>query len=93
MKEIAPIQVTDEGVLIPRQYLSDSDEFELVLSDAFLLVRPKLSEEPLPEVQKRFPWIGMAETKDPTASVRVEEILAEEIDRRAGWTLDPDPEP
>ncbi|MCB8942679.1 MAG: hypothetical protein H6658_02770 [Ardenticatenaceae bacterium] len=93
MIEIAPIQVTDKGIWIPRQYLSDSDEFELVLSDTFLLVRPKLSEEPLPEVQERFPWIGIAETKDPTASERFEEILAEEIDRRAGWTLDPEPEP
>jgi hypothetical protein len=63
------------------------------MSESFVLVRPKLSEEPLLEVQKRFPWIGIAKTKDPTASARVEEILAEEIDRRAGWTLDPDPEP
>ena len=86
-----PIQVTKEGILIPRRYfLQDAGEFEVELVDGYVLVRPKISEEPLPDVKERFPWIGIAETSDPTASQRVEEILAEEIDRRAGWTHDPD---
>jgi hypothetical protein len=83
-----PARVTDEGVLIPREYLQPGDEFEAVVQNGDVLVRPKKSE-PLPDVHKRFPWIGIGETKDPTASERVEEILEAEIDRRSGWTLKP----
>ena len=85
------IQVTQEGVLIPRHYfLQDATEFEIELIDGSVLVRPKPSSATLPEVHKRFPWIGIGSSADPTASERVEEILAAEIDLRAGWTHDPD---
>jgi hypothetical protein len=88
MIEIEPIQVTDEGVLIPLQYLPGSGEYELVLSESYVLIRAKPSAQP---AQKSWlsDLVGIAETNDPTASTRVEEILADEIDRRAGWTLDP----
>jgi hypothetical protein len=33
----------------------------------------------LTDVDERFPWIGIAETNDPTASVHVDEILAAEF--------------
>ena len=91
MIEIAPIQVTDEGVLIPRQYLSDSDEFEIVLSETYVLVRPKKNgpeSNLLPSESSRFSFVGIAHTSNPNASKEVEEILEREIDRRSGWTLD-----
>jgi hypothetical protein len=83
-----PVQVTEEGVLIPKEYLQQADEFEVVIQNGDILVRPKQSE-PLPDVYKRFPWIGIGISNDPTASERVEEILEAEIDRRSGWTLKP----
>lgn len=43
--------------------------------------------EPLEErLLARYPWIGSAHSGQPTASVEVEQILAAEIDNRAGWT-------
>lgn len=46
-------------------------------------------EQPLvstDELSSRYPWIGIVQTGNRNASVEVEEILAEEIDIRAGWT-------
>jgi hypothetical protein len=77
-----PIQVTEEGVLIPKEYLQQANEFEVVIQNGDILVRPKQSE-PLPDVHKRFPWIGIGTSKDPTASERVEEILTAELGRRS----------
>ena len=91
MKTIEPIQVTDEGVLIPRQYLSNTEEFEIVLSETHVLIRPKShahSLELLPSESDRFSFVGIARTNNPDASIEVEEILEREIDRRSGWTLD-----
>ena len=87
---ITPIQVTEEGVLIPRHYLPDATEFELLVAGDYVFVRPKSNGSPVENVQKGWPydWIGIAETRDPTASSHVEEILRSEIDRRAGWTQD-----
>ncbi|MCP5098039.1 MAG: hypothetical protein GY943_21025 [Chloroflexi bacterium] len=85
--ETIPIQVTGDGVLIPREYfLHDANEYEVELTDSYILIKPKVSEAPLPDVHKRYPWIGIGHSSDPTASQRVEEILADEIDRRSGWT-------
>lgn len=88
------INVTEEGLLIPRDYLPDAQEFELELKDDHIVIRSKGNGNQGDVKPEGWPyeWIGIAETKDPTASQRVEEILAEEIDRRAGWTLDPYPE-
>ncbi len=110
---IQPIQVMDEGVLIPHHYLHHAREFEIEFIDGYVLLRPKLpqnhmaknwlsdlaeiaenrnlatpeqADESLDELRKRYPWIGMAESGDPEASARVEEILMAEIDRRSGWT-------
>ncbi|MEI2611554.1 MAG: hypothetical protein V9G20_23210 [Candidatus Promineifilaceae bacterium] len=90
---VLPIQVVNGGVLIPLQYLQNADQFEFELTNGHVLVKPKTVEKPLAEVHKRFPWIGMAESQNPTASQDVEEILMAEIDRRSGWTHKPDVEP
>ena len=77
---VLPIQVTEEGVLIPRQYFPQGTaQYELELVNGYVLVKPKSSDEPLADVYERFPWIGIAETSDPTASERVEEILSAEF--------------
>lgn len=50
----------------------------------------KLSyEEKLAKVRERFPWAGTWDTGEPNLSMRVEEILAAEIDPRSGWTTKP----
>jgi hypothetical protein len=86
---VIPIQVTEDGVVIPRIYLGAAEEFELVLEEEFVLVRPRdASVLPPDATSARFPWIGIGVTRDPTAAERVEEILEAEIDRKAGWTLD-----
>lgn len=77
---VLPIQVTEEGVLIPRQYFPQGTaQYELELINGYVLVKPKQSDEPLGDVYERFPWIGIAETSDPTGSERVEEILSAEF--------------
>lgn len=38
---IAPIQVYDEGILIPRQYIDASGGLELLVTDEFVVLRPK----------------------------------------------------
>jgi len=87
---VQPIQVTKEGVLIPREYLSGASEFELELTNDHLLIRPKVNGQPsVKEEKPRYSWIGIGHSGNPNASVEVEEILAKEIDRRSGWTLKP----
>lgn len=90
---VLPIQVVNDGVLIPLQYLQNADQFEFELTGGYVLVKPKSVERPLAEAHNRFPWIGMAESQNPIASQDVEEILMAEIDRRGGWTHKLDVEP
>ena len=82
---IPPIQITEQAILIPQQYL-DAKEFVTELVDGYIVVRPK------PTTKKKS-WLqnvaGIAETIDPMASSRVKEILSEEIDNRSGWTDKP----
>jgi hypothetical protein len=82
-----PIQVTDRGVLIPLNYLQNAHQFEFEIENGHLLVRPKAEADAVQETQS---WlhslVGIAETKDPTASGRVKEIIAAEIDGRSGFT-------
>ncbi|GJM42237.1 MAG: hypothetical protein DHS20C20_25190 [Ardenticatenaceae bacterium] len=86
---VFPIQITNEGVLIPLDYLRNAQDFEFEIRNGNVLVKPKESKEPLPDVKKRFPWVGMYTSKNPTASEDVEDILAAEVDRRSGFTLKP----
>ncbi|MFZ1398351.1 MAG: hypothetical protein WAS33_15710 [Candidatus Promineifilaceae bacterium] len=82
------IKITNDGVLIPLDYLKHAREFELEVQNGDVLIRPKPAGEKL-TVHERFPWIGIGNSSDPTASERVEEILAAEIDKRSGWTHKP----
>lgn len=88
--EIKPIQIMEQGVLIPLEYLHNAHEFEFELVNGHVLVRAKQSDK-----QKQgwpYEWIGIARSSNPNASMEVEEILMAEVDRRAGFTLDPYPE-
>jgi len=44
---IIPIQVTDEGVLIPKTYLQNSDAVDVVITPNYVLVKPR--RQPAPE--------------------------------------------
>jgi hypothetical protein len=78
---VQPIQVTKEGVLIPRKYLSGAVEFEIVVSEDHVLVRPKADGDQalLPSESSRFSFVGIAKSKNPDASAEVEEILRREM--------------
>ena len=87
---VIPIQVTDEGVVIPKVYLHDADQVEIVVTDDYVLVRPKspaLDERPSPRPAHHYSFIGIAHTRNPRASVEAEEILMREVNRRNGWEL------
>lgn len=72
---LIPIQVTDDGVLIPKQYLHDADEVEVVVEADYVLVRPKRSDTDveanagLSKPAHRYSFIGIAHTRNPRASV------------------------
>jgi len=92
---VIPIQVTDEGVLIPKVYLHDAREVEVIVQDDYVLVRPKpLAPEKVAgdtdnlPLEKRFDFIGIGHSRNPSASVEAEEILKREIKRESGWSLD-----
>jgi hypothetical protein len=91
---IIPIQVTDEGVLIPKSYLRDAGAFEVIVSDDYVLVRPKVSpkstttETEESQLQNRYSFIGIGHTREPNVSVEAEAILEDEIKRASGWSLD-----
>lgn len=42
---------------------------------------------PMPDKPKRYSFIGIGESKSGDISERAEEILAEEIKRRSGWSM------
>ena len=96
--QLLPIQVSDEGVLIPIAYLGYSTEIEIVTTPDYVLVKPKSSpqpeEEPVNGVHKpatksrRYRFIASGRTRNPNASVEAEEILTREIDNRRGWSVE-----
>ena len=74
MDDVPPIVVGPHGVLIPHGYLNHATEFEIELTDGYVLVRPKRNGDAVPTGSSepaRFPWIGISRTKDPTASQRL----------------------
>ncbi|MEZ4860043.1 MAG: hypothetical protein R3C14_01990 [Caldilineaceae bacterium] len=95
-----PIQVTDEGILIPKIYLKETQNLEIVVADEYILVRSQTVSAPAPVAtkpnngeqvmsrQRRFSFIGSGHTRNPKASVDAEIILEREIDQREGWSLD-----
>lgn len=78
--EIKPIQIMEQGVLIPLEYLHNAHEFEFELVNGHVLVRAK-QEEPalLPSESSRFSFVGIAHSRNPNASIEVEDILQREL--------------
>lgn len=89
--ELIPIQVTEEGVVIPKTYLRGADDVEVIWSEDYILVRPKahLTRRPNKSGKHRYSFIGIAQTRNPTASTDAEEILAREVNPRSGWSHNP----
>ncbi len=85
---VIPIQVTAEGVLIPKMYLDDASDVEVVVGEDYVLVRPRLATQTQSGERRsghRYSFIGIAHTRNPRASVEAEEILEREVNRRVGW--------
>ncbi|MFZ4656377.1 MAG: hypothetical protein ACOYNY_05175 [Caldilineaceae bacterium] len=89
--QMIPIQVTEEGVFIPKVYLRETNNLEVVLIDDYVLVRPHVTviesnaqasaAEALPtKPTRRFSFIGSGHTRNPKASIEAEEILKREIE-------------
>lgn len=88
-----PIQVTEAGVLIPKIYLLNAGEVEVIVSQDYVLVRPKPSSPELVSAEASVPtpnydFIGIGHSRDPQASLQAEAILEREIKRESGWSLD-----
>lgn len=76
---VTPIQILNNEILIPREYVPQADALEFVLLDDYLVIRPKSANVQAGEdLSPLHSLIGIASTKDPTASARVKEILTEE---------------
>ena len=101
---ILPIQIIDNKVVIPLQYFDFSKDLEITFENDFAVIGAKEVNDHTAQVnghtsddekmdmvklKERFPWIGMAESRDPTASSRVKEILMAEVDLHSGWTTKP----
>lgn len=65
---------------------------ELIMRDEYILIRIRQNEtaksEKHGDIKSRYSFIGIGHTRDPEASVNAEEILAREIKRDSGWSLD-----
>jgi hypothetical protein len=88
--EMLPIQVTEAGVLIPRQYLRGARLFDFVLEGDYVLVKP-ISPKNAPRALKRlnknhrYTFIASGKSRNPTASTQVEEVLLlEGMSRKSG---------
>ncbi|TAH53700.1 MAG: hypothetical protein EYC68_02840 [Chloroflexota bacterium] len=89
---IIPIQITEEGVLIPRTYFPAASQLEVVMRDDYVLLKPKSNAKSKPKKRRkkssRYSFIGIGHSRNPNASVEAEEILEREVDRVRGWTVD-----
>ena len=67
-----PIQITDKGILIPREYVQGTGEIELVVMEEYVLVRSKNEsnndQELLPSKSSRFSFVGIAKSSNPNKS-------------------------
>ncbi|MBI3241191.1 MAG: hypothetical protein HYZ49_02730 [Chloroflexi bacterium] len=52
---VVPIQVTDEGVLIPKVYLHEAAEVEVEITAEYVIVRPKGRQAAESPAQRRKP--------------------------------------
>jgi hypothetical protein len=83
--------VTEEGVFIPKVYLRETNNLEVVVVDDYVLVRPHgaaiesntqaSTTKALPtKPNRRFSFIGIGHTRNPKASAEAGEILQREIE-------------
>ena len=83
MMNIQPIQVMDEGVLIPHHYLHHAREFEIEFLDGYVLLRPKL-----PQNHTAKNWLsdlaGIAENRNLVTPAQTDESLAQ-VRKRYPW--------
>jgi hypothetical protein len=80
--ELIPIQISAEGVLIPKAYLQDATEVEVQMTEHYVLIRPKIHTSNgkstkqngiKAEVKRRrFSFVGSGHTKNPQASLILE---------------------
>ncbi len=76
---VIPIQVTQEGVIIPKTYLRDARDVDVVVTPDYVIVKPReetSSTAPAPSQSQRYSFVGIGKTRNPTASVEVEAIIA-----------------
>ena len=92
---VIPIQVTSEGVLIPKTYLRDASNVEVIVAEDYVLVRSKplvpesaATDQETAQPESRYDFIGIGHTRDPHASLNAETILEREINRTSGWSID-----
>lgn len=83
MMDDLQIKITNDGVLIPLDYLQHAREFELEVQNGDVLIRPKPEQasELLPSESSRFSFVGIGKSRNPNASAEVEEILQQELGR------------
>ena len=75
---VIPIQVTQEGVIIPKTYLRDARDVDVVVTSEYVIVKPRgEAQQPLQgkSPSRRYSFLGIGETRNPTASVEVEAML------------------
>ncbi|MEW5986416.1 MAG: hypothetical protein AB1791_07260 [Chloroflexota bacterium] len=82
------VRVTAEGVIIPRSLLSGVDEVEVVYAADNFIIRPKAQSGRPAARPPRYPFIGVGQTRRPTASADVETILELEVQPPGGWNLE-----
>ncbi len=94
--ELIPIQISAEGVLIPKAYLQDATEVEVQMTEHYVLIRPKIRTSNGKSTQqngikaevkrRRFSVVGCGHTQKPHASHVAENILVMEVNPQTGWS-------
>lgn len=90
--KLIPIQITKEGILIPRIYFPAASQVEIVMRADYVLLKTKTngkakSKKPRKK-SSRYSFVGIGHSRNPRASIDAEEILEREVDPIRGWTVD-----
>ncbi len=75
---LIPIQIIDEGVLIPKSYLQNADAVDVVITEHYVLVKPKRQptpELPLPTVVQAPPTPPQPARPRPVDSPRQDTVV------------------
>ena len=87
---VIPIQVTPEGVIIPKIYLQGAHHIDVIVTPEYVIVKPREqapSTSPTHSQSERYSFIGIGVTRNPIASIEVETILEKEVTPDAGWSV------